>query len=164
VSYLHEMVSWGEGGAGQARRGQVVWYDQTWAHRLHSFFILLNAFCAVLSFELRRAEALSPSHPEIEDTEASQLSQLSQRSEASTVSTASQSLREQKKKKKGKKLRKKRKREEDGAEEKKVLEDASAARGRLFADLLASALEFKTFCRKSRVGSLYEVSALLDPY
>jgi hypothetical protein len=177
VKNLQEMASWVEGGAGaQGVRGgrggeQVVWYDQTWSHLLHSFFILLNSFFGLLSFETRARTQHPPASPpaltELEDPEASQLSQLSQRSEVSIASTASGKGGKGGKKKKEKKLRKKRKRDqgevgEDGTfgERRKVEEATTAARMRLLSEILNAAQEFKAFCRKNRVGSLYEVNHL----
>jgi hypothetical protein len=185
VKYLQELRSWESGLSGTRShrgRGDVVWYEHSWSHLLQSFFLLLSSLYCVLAFNLKsdlsqtlesQLQSQQQQEQELvnpEDTETTQLSQLSQVSDLSTISSVSQNGTKTKKKKAGKGGKKKRKREEESEEarlereEKKKREmemEARSWRKKMLTQILNEAQEFKAFCRKTRVGSLYEVSIVV---
>lgn len=164
VSYLQQMRMWESGEGDQSRRGRPgdLWFEKSWSHLLHSFFILLNSYFSALAVKIKR-DVVQPISFDGHENFMSQLSQTSQTSDFSVTSTSSQNG---KKSQKGRKKRKRASSKTDdcqghleGKEEdqQSKLPTPISSTTHL-TDILAEAQEYKTFCRKSRVGSLYEVT------
>lgn len=168
ITHLRRMRLW-EGSSSNSdpnRRGRSgdIWHDKIWSHFLHSYFIILNSYYSILAYKIKMDNPSPVMGVGNQNSRQSQLSETQASEFSNSVSLSSQNGGQTK----SRKGRRKRKRSigevKDGEgyrEEKEEDKQSKAPPNQSllssFTGLLTEAQEYKVFCRKTRVGPLYEV-------
>lgn len=179
VSYLRSMRTWEDHNNQQSKYS--LWFEKIPSHLLHSFFMILNSICQLLSSQ-QQSICESTADPSNVISESFELSQLSQLSRASERSEGKDQLEDESETKGTRGKRKKPTNASTNTRGRSKLKRVNSSeppvdttsvpsqqpkqseakqegggRGAILLQIVNEAMEFKSICRKARIGSLAEV-------